>query len=139
MASIKIIKIDAIQTDKKLSDVEFKLEMQDDEGQWKEVAIGITDQRGEVLFKDLGSGEYRLTETKTQEGYILLKEPLLISIGDLTEPDTDREFVYTIKNGKVYGLPAAGGFGSYWFVWAGIILLSLSGIIWIQKKKLVKK
>lgn len=139
MASIKIIKIDAIQTDKKLSDVEFKLEMQDDEGQWKEVAIGITDQRGEVLFKDLGSGEYRLTETKTQEGYILLKEPLLISIGDLTEPDTDREFVYTIKNGKMYGLPAAGGFGSYWFVWAGIILLSLSGIIWIQKKKLVKK
>lgn len=139
VASIKVIKIDAKNPEKKLSDVEFKLEIQTEDGQWKEIARDITDERGEVQFKDLGSGEYRLTETKTQEGYILLKEPLLVSIGDLTEPDTDRDFVYTVKNSKMYGLPEAGGFGSQWYIWMGVILISLSGIIWIQKKKLTKK
>ena len=138
VASIKIIKIDAKETDKKLSDVEFKLEMQED-GQWKEVAIGITDERGEVQFEDLDSGEYRVTETKTQEGYILLKEPLMISIGNLTDPDAERDFVYVVENTKMYELPQAGGFGSRWYVWVGIIVLAAAGIIQIQKKKLSKK
>lgn len=138
LASIKIIKIDANETNRKLSDVAFKLEVQEN-GQWKEVATGITDERGEVQFEDLDSGEYRVTETKTQDDYILLSKPLMISIGDLTDPDAEREFVYVVENARKFGLPEAGGIGGRWYVWVGIIVLAATGIIQIQRKKLNKK
>ena len=137
-ASIIIYKIDAV-TNEKLSDVVFKLEKQSEDGQWELVETKPTGKEGEVKFEKLDRGEYRVTEIKTQAGYNLLKEPLMISIPNLTKPNAEREFVFYVENSKEYALPQAGGFGSRWFVWGGMILLSASGIVWSQKKKLSKK
>lgn len=138
LASIIIYKIDAA-TNEKLSDVVFKLEKQLENGQWKLIDTKPTSEDGEVKFEELESGEYRVTEIKTLAGYSLLKEPLMISIQNLTKPNAEREFVYYVENSKEFELPQAGSFGSRWFIWGGMLIVSAAGIIWIQKKKISKK
>lgn len=94
---LKIVKVDASETDKKLGGVEFTLEkgtagstaadfkvdtafgtegsttMTTDDGE-----NGTT--LGEALIRDLEEGIYRITETKAHAGYSLLKDPLYLTI-----------------------------------------------------------
>ena len=73
--NLVITKQDAQDAGIKLGGVEFKLEKPD--AVPSETKTGTTDARtGELTFADLTPGNYRLTETKTAEGYTLLAEPI---------------------------------------------------------------
>ena len=70
-----ITKQDAQDKSIKLGGVEFKLEKPD--AVPSETKTGTTAEgTGELTFADLTPGKYRLTETKTAEGYTLLAEPI---------------------------------------------------------------
>lgn len=100
LTNIKITKVDATDTSKKLNGVEFKLERLlpdstsstggdsfkvDPNFTAIPVTTGGTDgsvgtAQGIAEFKDLKDGTYRLTETKAVQGYNLLKDPITIKI-----------------------------------------------------------
>ena len=76
-----ITKLDAQDNSIKLGGVEFKLEkLKDDNITFATIGTGVTGSEGaktgELTFADLTPGKYRLTETKTAEGYTLLSEAI---------------------------------------------------------------
>lgn len=118
--NLVITKLDA-QDKSKLGGVEFKLEKPD--AVPSETKTGTTDARtGELTFADLTPGNYRLTETKTAEGYTLLAEPIEFTLtadgrclrGDETfvETTAGADGVYnialTVYNRKGFTLPHTG-------------------------------
>ena len=116
-----ITKQDAQDPNTKLGGVEFKLEKPDAE--LSETKTGKTaEETGELTFADLTPGSYRLTETKTSEGYTLLAEPIEFTLtadgrclrdgaafGTVT-PDTSGVYniALTIYNRKGFTLPHTG-------------------------------
>ena len=116
-----ITKQDAQDAGIKLGGVEFKLEKPD--AVPSETKTGTTDARtGELTFADLTPGKYRLTETKTAEGYTLLAEPIEFTLtadgqclrdgaafGTVT-PDTSGVYniALTVYNRKGFTLPHTG-------------------------------
>ena len=115
-----ITKQDAQDETIKLGGVEFKLEKLD--AVPSETKPGTTAEKtGELIFTDLTPGSYRLTETKTAEGYTLLAKPIEFTLtadghykrGDETRaipPDTDGVYniALTIYNRKGFTLPHTG-------------------------------
>ena len=101
--NLVITKQDAQDNSIKLGGVEFKLEKLNAE--LSETKTDTTNERtGELTFADLTPGSYRLTETKTAEGYTLLAEPI--------------EFTLTadgqcLRGGKKFGEIAPGADGVY--------------------------
>ncbi len=107
--NLKIVKVDASATEKKLGGVEFTLE-KGNEGSTSEnfildtsfgtngsvVMITGSEENdtilGEAQINDLEEGIYRITETKAAAGYSLLKSPLYLVI--------DREHGCTIQEGS---------------------------------------
>lgn len=96
--NLDILKKSADEPDTLLKGVEFKLEKLTADGEAVDekftARIGITNAQGEVkkkgsdgnatkrdIFHDLEAGAYRLTETKTAEGYNLLSAPILVTFG----------------------------------------------------------
>lgn len=116
-----ITKQDAQDAGIKLGGVEFKLEKPDTVP--SETKTGKTaEETGELTFADLTPGSYRLTETKTAEGYTLLAEPIEFTLtadgqclrdgaafGTVT-PDTSGVYniALTIYNRKGFTLPHTG-------------------------------
>lgn len=116
-----ITKQDAQDPNTKLGGVEFKLEKPDAE--LSETKTGKTaEETGELTFADLTPGSYRLTETKTAEGYTLLAEPIEFTLtadgqclrdgAAFGAKTTDADGVYnialTIYNRKGFTLPHTG-------------------------------
>lgn len=116
-----ITKQDAQDAGIKLGGVEFKLEKPD--AVPSETKTGTTAEgTGELTFADLTPGKYRLTETKTAEGYTLLAEPIEFTLtadgqcrrdgAAFGAKTTDADGVYnialTIYNRKGFTLPHTG-------------------------------
>ena len=119
--NLVITKQDAQDSNKKLGGVWFKLEKLDPEP--SETKTGKTDEgTGQLTFAELTPGNYRLTETKTAEGYTLLAEPIEFTLtagGECLRDDapfgertTGADGVYnialTIYNRKGFTLPHTG-------------------------------
>ena len=119
--NLVITKQDAQDAGIKLGGVEFKLEKPDAE--LSETKTGKTaEETGELTFADLTPGSYRLTETKTAEGYTLLAEPIEFTLtadgqcrrGDETfgkiTPGADGVYniALTVYNRKGFTLPHTG-------------------------------
>lgn len=116
-----ITKQDAQDNSIKLGGVEFKLEKLN--AVPSETKTGTTSEgTGELTFADLTPGKYRLTETKTAEGYTLLSEAIEFELtvngeckrngtnyGTVT-PDTSGVYniALTIYNRKGFTLPHTG-------------------------------
>ena len=122
-----ITKLDAQDVTNKLDGVAFKLEkLNDDNTTFVTIGTGTTGSAvagtGELTFADLSPGKYRLTETKTAEGYTLLSEAIEFTLtadghckrGGETfgTKTTDADGVYnialTIYNRKGFTLPHTG-------------------------------
>lgn len=116
-----ITKQDAQDNSIKLGGVEFKLEKLD--AVPSETKTGTTAEgTGELTFADLTPGSYRLTETKTAEGYTLLAEPIEFTLTadgkyrrgnepfDEITPGADGVYniALTIYNRKGFTLPHTG-------------------------------
>lgn len=124
--NLVITKQDAQDNSIKLGGVAFKLEKLNDSGAAETTYNGVTGSdstnQGKCSFASLTPGSYRLTETKTAEGYTLLAEPIEFTLtadgqcrrGDETfgkiTPGADGVYniALTIYNRKGFTLPHTG-------------------------------
>lgn len=116
------------ETTSLLDGVEFKLEkLNDDNTTFVTIGTGVTGSAsagtGQLTFADLSPGEYRLTETKTAEGYTLLSEAIEFTLttdgkcklngtdyDEVTQDPASRVYniALTIYNRKGFTLPHTG-------------------------------
>lgn len=102
---------------------------------------------GKIVIRGLDAGTYTLTETKTNSGYTLLKEPIEIEIegntsngsaygsrvdgNDVTvNSDGSSEYALvplTVVNNKGFDLPQTGAAGTALFAIVGIVLAAVAG------------
>lgn len=128
--NLNITKQDAEDTTKKLGGVEFKLEKLKDDGTvdaaFNAVATTKSSEdadKGKCSFANLSPGSYRLTETKTAEGYTLLADAIeftLTTDGECKRDAADfgnvqydsttgvYNIALTINNRKSFELPHTG-------------------------------
>lgn len=112
---------------------------------------------GKIYIRGLKPGTYKLTETKTNAGYVLLKDPVVIVIkddnatGDATadvgsKPVTMQndqknstsataEVPLTVVNSKGFDLPVTGGRGIALFTIAGIAIVAAAGSLLFMRKR----
>lgn len=118
---------------------------------------GTTGTNGELIFNNIITGTeetpitYYLKEVKTKAGYVLLKEPIKITLpykynkGDIvngnkvTENGVTWNITYTIINDKAFDLPASGNKGIFKFVVIGITAVLVGGYLLTARKKSRKK
>ena len=91
-----------------LGGVEFKLEKLNDSGAAETTYNGVTGSdstnQGKCSFASLTPGSYRLTETKTAEGYTLLAEPIKFTL------TADGQ---CLRDGAAFGAKTTGADGVY--------------------------
>ena len=161
--TLEITKVDASETGKKLGGVEFTLEKGtvDGEGTFTpdgnftvQTLITGTDESnlGIARAEDLTDGTYRITETKTQAGYSLLKSPLILVIdrtGDCTirseDESADNAIILTpennvisitVSNRLLFELPSTGGYLRAYMIAGGLALAGVALFIYrLQKRR----
>ena len=115
-----------------------------------------TDDKGKIYIRGLKPGTYKLTETKTNNGYVLLKNPVVIVItqtsaetGAATATVGSKDDVtmtadngsttaivpLTVVNSKGFDLPATGGRGIALFTIAGIAIVAAAGSLLFMRKR----
>lgn len=153
----------------KLSGVEFKLTDGTNEinvlksgdayypsNETKASSTVTTDNNGEIHIRGLKPGTYKLTETKTNNGYVLLKNPVVIVItqtsaetGAATATVGSKDDVtmtadngsataivpLTVVNSKGFDLPVTGGRGIALFTIAGIAIVAAAGSLLFMRKR----
>ena len=114
-----------------------------------------TGANGEINIRGLKPGTYKLTETKTNDGYVLLKDPVEIVItqtnattGEATakvgsknvtmiedDGSLTAKVPLTVVNSKGFDLPATGGRGIALFTIAGIAIVAAAGSLLFMRKR----
>lgn len=162
------------QQDTKLQDVAFTLERKTTDGQYVAVKVKnatvdktacyipessstnsnivTTDSEGKIYIRGLEAGTYKLTEKKTNSGYVLLKDPVIIKItrtdntasatiyngnnttnvtmtrDDLNSANSENALVpITVVNNKGFDLPQTGAAGTALFAVAGMAIAAVAG------------
>lgn len=112
---------------------------------------------GKIYIRGLKPGTYKLTETKTNAGYVLLKDPVVIEIKDdnatgeaeasvdskpvtmqndqKNKDSAKAEVPLTVVNSKGFNLPATGGRGIALFTIAGIAIVAAAGSLLFMRKR----
>ena len=122
-SNVKIIKKDA-DTGELLSGVEFGL--YDLDG--KEIAKGVTDEKGELLFENIRFGRYELKELKQKDGYY--RNENVISV-EITEDG--QIYTFELTNKKIPEEPKSPQTGdnrniSLWFAVMCLSALAIIGL-----------
>lgn len=118
-----------------------------------------TDTDGKIYIRGLKPGTYKLTETKTNAGYVRLKNPVEIVITPSTDVNKAAEGVVsatvggkevtmtadngsntaivplTVVNSKGFDLPVTGGRGIALFTIAGIAIVAAAGSLLFMRKR----
>lgn len=121
-----------------------------------------TDNNGKIYIRGLKPGTYKLTEKKTKDGYVLLKDPVVIVITPSTNAEeaakgavtatvggkavtmnkdsnntgsATAEVPLTVVNSKGFNLPATGGRGIALFTIAGIAIVAAAGSLLFMRKR----
>ena len=117
-----------------------------------------TNAEGKIYIRGLEAGTYFLTETKTNAGYVLLKNPVKIVIeqtnsttgaasatvdsknttmkeDSLNKGSATAEVPLTVVNHKGFDLPATGGAGTALFTIAGIVIVAVAAALLFMRKK----
>ena len=118
-----------------------------------------TDANGKIYIRGLKPGTYKLKETKTKDGYVLLKDPVVIKITPSTNEEEAAKGVVTayvgtkevtmtddngsataivpltVVNSKGFDLPATGGRGIALFTIAGIAIVAAAGSLLFMRKR----
>lgn len=120
-------------------------------------ASGVVGYDGVIRFDGLAAGEYTITELKAPDGYNLLKTPITVNIVWKAPQDNGTECEWTatangsdavIRDGIITldvvnqagsELPSTGGIGTTIFYAVGAILMALSVVLLITKKRMSMK
>ncbi|WP_218918887.1 SpaA isopeptide-forming pilin-related protein [Paenibacillus borealis] len=94
LGSLKLVKVDAADTAKKLAGAEFKLTNSSSGA----IVTGTTNVNGELVFNDLKLGKYTLEETKAPAGYDLDE-----SVRNITISEKAQQVLAPIKNVETLG------------------------------------
>ena len=116
-----------------------------------------TDANEKIYIRGLKPGTYKLTETKTNAGYVLLKDPVVIEIKDdnatgdatadvgskpvtmqadqINKTSATAEVPLIVVNSKGFNLPATGGRGIALFTIAGIAIVAAAGSLLFMRKR----
>ncbi|HDR5278032.1 choice-of-anchor A family protein [Bacillus cereus] len=76
MGKMKLVKVDTGDKNKKLAGAKFHIE----DSNKKVVGELVTDEKGEVISKDLPIGNYTLVEIEAPKGYELVKDKITVKI-----------------------------------------------------------
>lgn len=99
----------------------------------------VTDDTGIVTFKGIENGTYYLVEIEAPLGYNKLNKPVEIKVGydengtELVKYAVSHEEVVMNNSGLV--LPTTGSIGTKIFIFTGLLLSSISGIVLLANKK----
>lgn len=121
--TITIKKVDG--NNNPLDGAEFSLKKKDSAGNWQDISTA-TSKDGILKFTELEDGEYRITEVKSPTGHSLLANPIDVTLpmtANSTQEGLEKgkgvtkedekvyyyDLTYTIKNNKLFDMPAAGG------------------------------
>ena len=121
IGSVKITKKDA-DTGEVLSDVEFAI--YDKDG--IEIAKGITDNKGELIFDNIRFGHYVIKEITPKEGYFENKDAITVEI-----TEHEKTLVFEVTNKKIpplVDIPSSPQTGDYSRPWIPFCLMLVSGI-----------
>lgn len=158
--SLKLIKVDKEDNSIRLNGAEFTLTKLDASGAVDKAFEPLTlttkligEENGIALEQDeLVSGIYRLEETKAPEGYLAMKEPVLLEISlknkevTITNPNADqvegtvtvdgqeKTVEITVQNG-FYRLPKTGGPGTEAYTAVGLTLLLGTAMVWYDRRR----
>lgn len=118
-----------------------------------------TDEKGKINIRGLKPGTYKLKETKTKDGYVLLKDPVVIKITPSTNEEEAAKGIVsatvggkevtmnadngsntaivplTVVNSKGFNLPVTGGRGIALFTIAGIAIVAAAGSLLFMRKR----
>lgn len=140
---------------KPLAGAEFKLEKQvvnGTETSWVEVSAPTVNENGDTFtFNGLDVGKYKITETKTPDGYAAI-DPIEFTVNatvdvngaltvletnrsDITVSTEDGTMTTAIMNVTGNRMPITGGAGVYALYIGGAVLLFAAGAVIILKKK----
>lgn len=153
--------INKVDSDKQpLANADFTLEKYNKEkDKWEAVTVVKNEAGTSFTFKGLDDGNYRLTETKTPDGYntidpiefkvtaghdILADNPQLTSLngeaisGSITLASnvTEGSLSADIVNNKGTELPSTGGIGTTIFYVVGAVLVIGAGVLFVTKRRM---
>lgn len=105
----------------------------------------VTDANGKIFVKGLhytegdvsvyteaGKNQYTLTETKTNNEYQLLTEPVKVVVKAGTYDEAN---ALTIENTHQSPLPLTGGVGTILFTVGGLALIGIAGFLFVASRK----
>lgn len=154
-SSLTILKYGDVGKTEPLANVEYELK----NSSGKVVATGKTDGKGKAYFKGLYPDTYTLTELKTAEGHMLLKDPVTIVLPTKLTPEQIKQYgvdtskviydkynnVYYVKdmtleitNTPNVTLPMTGGVDSIWTfapLVCGMTIFAGLGVLFVRRKK----
>lgn len=144
-AGFVVKKVNSLNKDVVIKGAEFELTKNDNK-EFKQTAV--SDENGDLNFRDLTEGTYTLTETGFPNGYSAKEVSLTVAITQnpaTMEYEVKFEEPFTgagtssdpllIENEPLYELPSTGGSGTAWYRIGGILLMFMAGMLILYKKK----
>ncbi len=119
---------------------EYRLAISDDE---KANAVEIETVNGKATVKGLDSGTYYLEETVAPTGYNPLTARKAVTINDINNSATVTDNIYQSGGVQVINnsgsiLPETGGMGTTLFIAIGSIVVLITGIVLVARKRMSK-
>lgn len=108
---------------------------------------------GKIDLGNLANGKYYLVETAAPAGYILLSEPVEITVSadevtynqsdnsrskskaGIIHDEVEKTYTLTVTNNAGYELPSTGGPGTRLFTIMGSLLIALAGGIFLWRRR----
>ena len=154
-SDLTLLKVDSEETTITLPGAKFKLLRSSEENDEPvlytldfEDGIYTTDDDGTISFS-LPDGYYTLTEVQAPTGYIFDTGDYTFTIevgivsgdqvtlsGEDVDPEGDNKFIITIPNTPGEALPSTGGPGTRLFSILGGILIAMTGVLLVRRRKL---
>lgn len=128
LSKLEVLKVSKQNNALVLSGAKFKLQKKDENGSYVDVINEAgqpvevtTDENGKAYFTDLEDGEYQLIETEAPEGYMLLANPIPVTVNHINS--AEGVVPVTVENEAVFSLPSTGGSGIFGYMIGGVALM----------------